>query len=738
MTETLTNSLFYIRPDMQEQYRKTTEELSAYYSSFDPYTKPLIEQLDALKAAGEGVSSYELKTRMYELLCRICPIHLFEENDFFFEMSSGRERYHWGGLQSEAGSYFRLKNWHEWLTPFFDAVDEDRKQGYIHTNGPINVDHMCAGYDNLLEKGLPGIIQQAQQMLETCRDERKCEFYRCVIRANRALIGLAGRFEVLARTLAEQAQDPAVTAHYQNIADAAYAVQTRAPQTFYEALAMILFYRECVSSIEGIGISILGHLDRMLYPYYKADLEQGRLTKEQAFKLLCDLLLYTDARFNTQEVYWETSTTIEIGGCDRSGAPVYNEVTELLLSAVVNVRSVNTKVNCRISKAHPERYLQQLAAVQLENLPTIMLHNDDVLIPSRVKQGQPVEDARLYVGGGCHEIVLQGVEVCTRAETWINLSRILLDCLQQGDACESFDGFLDRYVEQVRLCHDRIVQLKNEAEKNWCKFDPLVLYSSAITGCLESGMDVTEGGAKHNTAMLSMLGTATVIDSLYAIRTLVYEHKQLRCSEFHEILQSNFEKDPQLRRFIIDKLPKHGTNDTRLNSFSSQVLDKLSTVSGQKNARNGRYMPAFYPHDIYRQLGYLIGATPDGRLAGEALSRGVSPSEFVATGSPLDVIHSLSHIDFTRYADSFIAELTLPRLPNDEQGMSVMMSLIHGFLEAEGSSIQFNLQDPALLRAAQKEPEKHRNVRVRVCGFSAVFTTLDEGAQEGIIQRALR
>lgn len=738
MTETLTNSRFYIRPDMQEQYRKTTEELSAYYSSFDPYTKPLIEQLDALKAAGEGASSYELKTRMYELLCRICPIHLFEENDFFFEMSSGRERYHWGGLQSEAGSYFRLKNWHEWLTPFFDAVDEDRKQGYIHTNGPINVDHMCAGYDNLLEKGLPGIIQQAQQMLETCRDERKCEFYRCVIRANRALIGLAGRFEVLARTLAEQAQDPAVTAHYQNIADAAYAVQTRAPQTFYEALAMILFYRECVSSIEGIGISILGHLDRMLYPYYKADLEQGRLTKEQAFKLLCDLLLYTDARFNTQEVYWETSTTIEIGGCDRSGAPVYNEVTELLLSAVVNVRSVNTKVNCRISKAHPEQYLQQLAAVQLENLPTIMLHNDDVLISSRVKQGQPVEDARLYVGGGCHEIVLQGVEVCTRAETWINLSRILLDCLQQGDACESFDGFLDRYVEQVRLCHDRIVQLKNEAEKNWCKFDPLVLYSSAITGCLESGMDVTEGGAKHNTAMLSMLGTATVIDSLYAIRTLVYEHKQLRCSEFHEILQSNFEKDPQLRRFIIDKLPKHGTNDTRLNSFSSQVLDKLSTVSGQKNARNGRYMPAFYPHDIYRQLGYLIGATPDGRLAGEALSRGVSPSEFVATGSPLDVIHSLSHIDFTRYADSFIAELTLPRLPNDEQGMSVMMSLIHGFLEAEGSSIQFNLQDPALLRAAQKEPEKHRNVRVRVCGFSAVFTTLDEGAQEGIIQRALR
>ena len=149
-------------------------------------------------------------------------------------------------------------------------------------------------------------------------------------------------------------------------------------------------------------------------------------------------------------------------------------------------------------------------------------------------------------------------------------------------------------------------------------------------------------------------------------------------------------------------------------------------------------MPAFYPHDIYRPLGSLIGATPDGRLAGEALSRGVSPSEFVATSSPLDVIHSLTNIDFTQYADSFITELTLPRLPNDEQGMNILLAVIRGFLQAEGSSVQFNLQDPEMLRAAQNEPEKYGNLSVRVCGFSAIFTTLDKETQDGIIQRALR
>ncbi len=732
------NGWFYMLPDIQERCKRAGTEFDAYYSSYDSYTKPLLEKLDAMVAASQGESSFEQKTRMYELLCETCPIHLFEESDFFFEIASGRERYTWGGLQSPVGSYFRLKNWDEWLTPYFNAVDKERKQGYIHTNGPINVDHMCAGYNRLLEKGLPGIISQAQETLTSCQDERKREFYQCVILANRALIGLAGRFEALARTLAEKASTPASAAHYSTIAEAANAIQTRAPKTFYEALAFILFYRECVSSIEGIGISILGLLDRMLYPFYKADLEQGRITRERALQLLCDLLIYTDARFNVHKVYWETSTTIEIGGCDQDGTPVYNEITELILSAVVNVRSINTKINCRISKAHPEQYLKQLAAVQLENLPTIMLHNDDVLIQSRVKQGQAFEDACMYVGGGCHEIVLQQTEVCPRAETWINLPRLLLDALQQGDTCSTFDEFLNRYVEQVRCCHDRIVRLKNQAEQHWCKYDPLVLYSSAITGCLEKGMDVTEGGAKYNSSMLSMLGTATLIDSLYAIRQLVYEEKQLTCSEFYEILQSNFESRPQLRRYIINKLPKHGTNDPQLNAFSAHVLNRLSTVSGQKNARGGSYMPAFYPHDIYRPLGSLIGATPDGRLAGEALSRGVSPSEFVATSSPLDVIHSLTDIDFTQYADSFITELTLPRLPNDEQGMNILLAVIRGFLQAEGSSVQFNLQDPEMLRAAQREPEKYGNLSVRVCGFSAIFTTLDEGTQDGIIQRALR
>ncbi|MBQ7049513.1 MAG: hypothetical protein IJN87_02695, partial [Firmicutes bacterium] len=192
------------------------------------------------------------------------------------------------------------------------------------------------------------------------------------------------------------------------------------------------------------------------------------------------------------------------------------------------------------------------------------------------------------------------------------------------------------------------------------------------------------------------------------------------------------------RHYIIRKIPKHGTNDAAVNIFSAKVLEDISNIAGQTNARGGTYLPAFYPHEIYRHLGQKLGATPDGRLAGFALSRGVSPSEFIETESPLNIIHSLRDIDFTRYADSFITEITLPQMENNEQNKQILTAIILAFLDAEGSSMQFNLIEKDLLLAAKKEPEKHKNLLVRVCGYSAAFVTLAEEVQDEIIRRAVR
>ena len=156
--------------------------------------------------------------------------------------------------------------------------------------------------------------------------------------------------------------------------------------------------------------------------------------------LLHTVLIYTDVRVESRTSYNETSTTMIIGGCDRDGCVVYNDVTQQLLLALLEGRYVSTKINCRISSKHPKAYLTQLAEVQAANIPVLVMQNDDVLIPARVKCGQAVEDVRLYVSGGCHEIVLANTEVNTRADTWINLPRVLLASMEQGktDTWEAF------------------------------------------------------------------------------------------------------------------------------------------------------------------------------------------------------------------------------------------------------------------------------------------------------------
>ena len=723
-----------------EQDRLVAAEFDAYYSSFDPDTDRLLELLRARFPEDAPLpSSYEAKAALYELLAGECRIHLFRRSGFFFEISSGRDRFTWGGLQSQVGSFFHVRTAPLWLEAYAAETAPDREQGYLYNwDNPVGFDHHCPGYDRILSLGFLGILREAETRLAACGDEKKRSFYRSVIRADRALLRLADRFAGEARRLSAAAEDPEEAAHYRRIAEAAAHVPANPPRTFYEGLCAVVFCREVIGSLDGIGISTFGHLDRMLYPLYRADLEAGRATREDAMRLIRDLLLYTDVRFDTEHVYRETSTTIELGGCDRDGNLVENDLTMLILDAVRSVRSVDTKINCRISRGHSPVYLRRIALVQAEDLPTLMMHNDDVLIPARVRQGEAPEDARLYVGGGCHEIVLEGTEVCTRADTWISLPRLVLDAMEHSRDAGDYETFYRRFLDTVRAYHERIVAAKNRWEARWCELDPLPLYSSTFSASLEQGLDVTEGGAKYNTTTLSMTGAATMIDSLYAVKALVFEEKALTMDRFLEILQADFRDEEPLRQRILHRLPKHGTGDAELDAFSAAVLEDLSRVSGQQNARGGRYMPAFYPHDIFRPLGERLGATPDGRPAGAPLSRGVSPSEFISTKSPLDLICSLASIDFTSFADSFCAELTLPRMEDREQAVTVLYAVIQAFLQSGGSSLQFNLLDRDTLLAARDHPERYPSLTVRVCGYSARFMTLAPQVRQEIVDRAIR
>jgi pyruvate-formate lyase len=713
-------------------------EFDAYYSNLNPDTERLIKLVTKMYDNNKSQPSYLLKSSLHELMCRECEVKLFKESPFFFEISSGRPRYSWGGLQSQVGSFLHNITAKKWLNPYANALASDRSEGIIHCwNNPVGFDHHCPGYDRLLEIGLRGIIGLAQTALEECTDPAKKNFYISVIRSAKALAQLAERFAKKADELAKSTNNESEKIHFEKIRTAAENVPFNPPKNFYEALCTILFFRECVGSIEGIGFSTLGHIDRMLFPYYEADLAAGRITEEDALKLIHALFIYTEVRFDAEKSYHETSTTIIIGGCDQDGNLIYNSVTKLILKALLNGRYIGTKVNCRISSKHPHEYFRKLAEIQIANIPSIVMQNDDAIIAARIKVGQELEDARLYVSGGCHEVVLAGTEVNTRADTWISLPTILLQTLNSNEKFNDYQSLYAAFLSDTSKYYNKIVHLKNEGEKHWCEFDPLPLYSSTISGCLESGRDITEGGAKYSSTAISLLGTATVVDSLYSLKKLIFDEGRLTLVEFKRILSEDFASYEDIRQYIINRIPKYGTNNSELNRFGAEILADLAKIAGQTNARGGKYLPAFYPHDIFRPLGHKLGATPDGRRAHSPLSRGASPSEFVKVDNPVNIIYSLGSIDFTDYADSFCAELTLPHM-NKELGTNVITALIESFLEMKGSSLQFNILNRDILLEAQKNPTEHADIIVRVCGYSASFVYLSRETQDEIIARAIR
>ena len=719
-------------------YAPMLTELTTFYETIDPESERLGGRLNEMWEGRGGKSAFQLKTEQMRILAEESTVHVFRHYPFWFQLSAGRGRFIWGGLGC-LGQFLHDHLGAPYLQAYYQATDEDRRAGRIQCwNNPVGLDHHALDYDAILQKGLTGLKEQALANRARNATPESEPFYTAAVTGLDLLMSLSDRFADTAKDMLASETDPAVRENLSWIADAAHRIPRYPAATFREALAAIVFCRECVGTLEGIGISTYGHLDRLLYPYYQADLAVGRITEAEAKTLLAQLLYYTAVRFDEDNGYHETSTTVILGGCDREGNVVYNDVTRMILEVEKEIRVVCVKFDCRVSSAHPEAYLRQLCQIQLAGLPVLVFMNDETHIPARVRHGQALEDARGYVAGGCHEIVLGGTEVCTRADTWIGLPALLLQTLQKGPY-DSYEALYTQAIADVHAFHEKIAGLKNAAESHWSRFNPLPLYSTMVADCLTCGKDVTEGGARYSSTALSMLGAATFVDSLYAVKTLCFgEEQKLGQAEFLALLERDYEGAEDVRQYILNRLPHYGSGDGAMDTFAAAVLHDLSQVSGQQNGRGGLYYPAFYPHDAFRPMGSRTGATPDGRHAGWALSRGASPSETITGITPTDMLRSTAAIDFTDFTDSFALEVTLPRLPENEDSMTVLLGILYGFLEAKGSTLQLNLLDPTQLLEAQAHPDEHRDLLVRVCGYSASFVTLSKETQDEIVRRELR
>ena len=740
-----------------EVARQVRDELIPYYRDTDPEpSRARVEdviraRMDAEAEAHPAWTAMQCKARLHEIMAELADPVIFHSTPFAFECGV-RPALSWG--MYGAGAWLRDRR-----VGLFDHDGALAGQQAYHDSGitvlyhPVDFDHCNLGYDLLLARGISGLQEDARAArLTLTADPVAVDFLDGVLRSLQAMTALTARFAEGYAAAAISAVDAEQAALLQRTALALRHVPSHPPRTFFEALLTLSAWRELGASLEGMGISVLGHLDRLLYPYYAADLDAGRLTQDEATALLTRYLLHTDCRMvDLHRLTWaETSTTMNLGGCDADGVPVNNTLTFLLLRLHRELGLINPKPNCRINHASDEAYLRELAAHVASGCNTAAFYNDEVLIPAQQHVGKRIEDCRLYVNGGCQEPMLPGFEHSAGAHWYLNLPRSLELTLHSAQLAAypalpltpvtvpaSFDALYTRVIENIRALVADQGARKRASGQVWPEVNPCPLISVTLADCLARGRDLTAGGGRYNPTGVCFVGFATLVDSLFAIKEAVFARSLCSYEALLSALARDFAGDEELLAALL-RLPHYGQDHAEVDTFAARVAHDLALAcQGVENERGGPHQPALFSYYQFDWMSAPVGATPDGRHRGDPLSQGAGPSRLARVPSIAHFLHSIARIDFTDFPASAVLDLQLPLSTNPASMTDSYLALLKTFRVLGGPVLQMSVVDPDTLRRAQQHPDDYRDLVVRVCGYSAYFVALDRCVQDEILTRTL-
>ncbi len=698
-----------------------------------------------------------LKARFHEVVAEQFEPVIFPASPFYFEMGL-RPAENWGVLWGCVAEWMcnrRIHRCHD--TPAFKNLQELNRSGpqvrLWTINDVFDYDHHCLNYTKLLKIGVRGIIQEIEDRRRDA-DSEELKFLDAARRSSLALLRVAERFSERAEQLLRTESEPRSREFLALIVQTARRVPAEPPKTFYEGLAMLLFLREAVASMEGIGISILGHLDRLLIDLYRRDLAEGRITEDIAADLLARWMVHTDIRFHIEDNSWpETSTCIELGGCDETGQTVFNDLTRLVIEIHRAHKFINPKLNCRYHAKSPTKYLDLMSSAVLAGHNNFAFLNDDVLIPACVQAGKTLPEARLYVNGGCQETVVEGVEHSAGAYYYFNLIRVLDLCLQPLDspvseaiepaippvieptAVKDFETWYRRFMRIMEQTIHQGAAWLREGARDWSDVLPCPLFSSFLTGCIEKAKDYTQGGGKYNPAGIALVGFGTLVDSLAAIRRAVFEGKWVTLPQLQAALQNNWAGAEELRKRIVE-LPRYGQSDPLVENLAVRIAHDLAEISrSMTNERGGNFQASMFVYYAFMWMGADCRATPDGRKNGDMLSQGCAPGRIRPVDNIPDIFHTLNKIDFTDYPGNAVLDVQLP--VGGKLRPEILSALLRTFAQMGGMTLQVNCVSVKELQDAKLHPQLHQDLTVRISGLSARFVALDPSVQDEIIARTL-
>ncbi|MFN3383674.1 MAG: glycyl radical protein [Archaeoglobaceae archaeon] len=648
----------------------------------------------------------------------------------------------------------------EKITPKFCLDLLYRGSFYVATE-IAGISHFSVDYPSLLRVGLEGIKEFARKKIEEFENLHLTEpeeierslFYRAVEIVCDAVINFARRYAEKARELAEK-ESGRRRGELLKIAEICEWVPAKPPRNFWEALQFVWFMQVALhmESYEQ-GIS-MGRMDQYLYPYYEQDMKSGFLYFDEAVELVSCLWIKTneivplfDELLTIYFAGMPTNQAVTLGGVNERGEDATNELTFIMLEATRRVALRQPNVHVRISEKSPKGLLEKCANLILSGVNMISLFNDSTIINGWLKLGVPLSDARNYTTVGCVELAPGGKSYNSTDAALFNVAICLELALFNGETrfgeklgvecgeIESMEELLDCFKRQVEKFVKCMILTCNsfEVANQIAKPTPLI---SVCNSQLEIGKDITLGSAKYNLSGVQMVGLADVADSLAAIDYIVFKKKLVSLQELIEAIRNNFEGYEELRQILVNKAPKYG-RDEIANGYAKIVAEIFAReVMKYRNPRSGWYLPGIYSMSTHVGFGMLTGALPSGRKAGEPLSNGIAPHPYAK--SLTSAMRGVTSIDHALFMNGVSYIITIsPNLFRGSEGLEKLISLIEGYFALGGMNCHFNVVDVSKLIDAQTNPEKYRDLLVRVAGFSAYFVDLTKEVQDEIIAKTI-
>ncbi|WP_338833575.1 Choline trimethylamine-lyase [Moorella humiferrea] len=682
----------------------------------------------------------------------------------------------------EIAPYWKGKTFHENLAK---AIPKDTLKVTYDPNDPTQSRYIVNetasfrsslqwvhDYEKVLKKGFKGIKEEALKRLETLDplsptdNLEKKPFLEAIVIVCDAIVLWAKRHARLAEEMAKKEIDPQRKKELEEISKICDWVPENPARTFHEAV-QAQWFTQMFSRIEQKTGTIIsnGRMDQYFYPYYKKDLEEGRITEERAMELLecmwvamaqfIDLYIspYGGA-FNEGYAHWEAVT---IGGQTSDGRDATNELTYLFLRSKREFPLNYPDLAARIHARSPERYLYEVAETIKEGSGFPKLINDEETIPLLLAKGASLEEAYDYAVSGCTEVRMPNRDTFTSPCAYINFAAALEMTLyngrmkkyegeqlgpETGDPCtfKTWDEFWNAYLtQQTNLLKHAFIQqyiINNLRSKHFAAPLGSALHDLCMANCKDLHSPFIEGGI--DLGYFEFIGYGTVIDSLAAIKKLVFEEKKISMEELLEALQRNFEGRETIRQMLLN-CPKYGNNDPYADAIGKAIDREALKFTRKYSKELGVHLDLRYvPFTSHVPFGKVISATPNGRKAWTPLSDGSSPSQGADMNGPTAILLSnfnTKNYDFRERASRLLNIKLSPKCVAGEEGTRKLVSFIRTWCDLKLWHVQFNIINKETLLAAKKDPDKYRSLLVRVAGYSAYFVDLSPDLQDDIIAR---